>query len=184
MWAAVQFFLRSARIAAYSSRAARYPWLRRVRPLAAWAAVLPWGLTSFSGSVILTSLSILINRSYRPACGRRVLARSPLRPPSDGIHPALEVRHPLLGEFDVGLRDRSSVLLQRVQEHHQVLRALVQDTVAGVGEPDPELAQLTLYLRGDRERRGRCFWRLAVQVLRDEVIDLRGALGRQALDEP
>jgi hypothetical protein len=39
---------RSARIAAYSSRAARYSALRRARPLAAWAAVRPWRLTSLS----------------------------------------------------------------------------------------------------------------------------------------
>ena len=48
MWAAIQFFSRSARIAAYSSRAARYSGLGRARLLAAWAVVLPWGLTSLS----------------------------------------------------------------------------------------------------------------------------------------
>src|ERR1700722_6580406 len=63
MWAGIQFLSRSARIAAYSSRAARYSWLRWVRPLAAWAAVLPWGLTSLSTSVTVTSLSILISES-------------------------------------------------------------------------------------------------------------------------
>jgi hypothetical protein len=41
-----------------------------------------------------------------------------------------------------------------VQEDHQVLRALVQDAVASVREPDPELAQLAFDLGGDRERRG------------------------------
>jgi len=30
---------------------------------------------------------------------------------------ALEVGHPLLGQFDVGLRDRSGVFLQGMQEH-------------------------------------------------------------------
>jgi hypothetical protein len=41
MWAAIQFFSRNARIAAYSSRAAWYSGLRRARLLAAWAAALP-----------------------------------------------------------------------------------------------------------------------------------------------
>jgi hypothetical protein len=39
----------------------------------------------------------------------------------EGIHPALEVGYPLLGQVDVGLGDRFGVLLQRVQQHHQVL---------------------------------------------------------------
>ena len=60
MWAAIQFFSRSARIAAYSSRAARYSGLRRARALAAWVEVLPSGLTSLSAPVMVTSLSILI----------------------------------------------------------------------------------------------------------------------------
>ena len=67
-----------------------------------------------------------------------------------------------------------------MQEHHQVLRALVQDAVASVGEPNPQLA---FNLRGDRERRWRRFRRLAVQVLLDELVDLRSPLGRQSLDE-
>jgi hypothetical protein len=68
-----------------------------------------------------------------------------------------------------------------VQQNHQVLRPLVQNAVAGVGEPDPELAQLAVDLRGDRERRRWCFGRLAAQVLLDKVVDLRDALGQQGL---
>ena len=55
--------LARARIAAYSSRAARYSGLRRARLLVPWAAVLPWGLTSLSPSVTVTSLFILIRES-------------------------------------------------------------------------------------------------------------------------
>jgi hypothetical protein len=57
------FFSRSARIAAYSSRAARYSGMRRARLLVARAAVWPWGLTSLSASVTTSSSSILISRS-------------------------------------------------------------------------------------------------------------------------
>ena len=59
----------------------------------------------------------------------------------------------------------------------------MQDSVASVSEPDAQFAQLAFDLRGDRERRGRCLRRPAVQVLLDEVVDLRGALGRQSLNE-
>ena len=44
-----------------------------------------------------------------------------------------------------------------------------RDAVASIGEPDPELPQPAFNLRGDRERRGRPFWRLAVQVFLDKV---------------
>jgi hypothetical protein len=53
MWAAIQFFSRSLRIAAYSSRAARYFWLRRARPVAASAAALPLGLKRPAVQVLL-----------------------------------------------------------------------------------------------------------------------------------
>jgi hypothetical protein len=68
-----------------------------------------------------------------------------------------------------------------VQQNHQVLRPLVQNAVAGIGEPDAELAQLAVDLPGDGERRRWCFGRLAAQVLLDKVVDLRGALGQQSL---
>jgi len=120
---------------------------------------------------------------YWAVSRRRVLARCPRRCPPQGVHPALEIGHPLLRQPDVGARYCPGVLLQRVQEHHEILRALVQDPVASVREPDPKLAQLILNLRGDRERRRAFPYGLVVQVFRDEVIDLRGALGWQREDE-
>jgi hypothetical protein len=70
-----------------------------------------------------------------------------------------------------------------VQEHRQILRALVKDAIASVRKPDPQFAQLALDLRGDRECRRRLLWRSAVQVLFSEVVDLRRTPGRQRLDE-
>src|SRR5215472_3680413 len=102
MWAAIQFLSRSLRIAAYSCRASWYSGLRRARPSAASAADLPTGLSPLPASLTGMSLPILISRRHRAASRRRVLARGPRRPPLRGVHPALEVRHPLLGQFDVG----------------------------------------------------------------------------------
>jgi len=82
----------------------------------------------------------------------------------------------LLDRFDAGLRDRSGVFLQRVQEHHQVLRA----RGAGVAELSPELAQVAFDPRGDRGPAQVALRRLAVQVLLDEGVDLAARLGGRA----
>ena len=63
------------------------------------------------------------------------------------IHAPLEVRPSALGEFDVGSRHGTGVLLDGVQQDHQVLGALVEDPVPGVGEAHPQLPQLALELR-------------------------------------
>ncbi len=57
-----------------------------------------------------------------------------------GVHPRPEVCEPLLGEFLVGSREYSSVLLEGVEEDKEVARALVQDAVSRVRESDPWLA--------------------------------------------
>jgi hypothetical protein len=67
-----------------------------------------------------------------------------------------------------------------MQQDHQVVRALVQDPVPGVGEPNPELAELAVDLRRDRVLRRRRVRGPAVEVLLDVIVDLGGVLGASA----
>jgi hypothetical protein len=91
----------------------------------------------------------------------------------------MALRHRLLGG-----RHRPGVLLKCMQQHDEVAGALVKDSIARVGEANPQLAQLALNLRGDRVPRRRGIGRPAVQMLLDVIIDLGGPLRRQPVDEP
>jgi hypothetical protein len=71
-----------------------------------------------------------------------------------------------------------------VQEDHQIPEALIEDSVTGAAKPNPELAQLAIYLRGDRKVRRWSVYRLPVQVLVDLSIDLCRPPGWQSVDEP
>lgn len=82
------------------------------------------------------------------------------------------------------VRFRPGVLLESVEQHDEIARALIENPIARVGEPDPQLTQLPLDLRGDRVLRRRGFWRPAAQVRLDVVVDLGGPLRRQLVDEP
>jgi hypothetical protein len=70
-------------------------------------------------------------------------------------------------------------LLEGVQQDGEVARALIEDSVAGVGETDAELTQFPFDLGGDRKTRRGCLRGLSVQMLLDRVIDLGGPLPRQ-----
>jgi hypothetical protein len=74
------------------------------------------------------------------------------------------------------LRDRAGVLLDRVQQHHEVPRSLIQDAVADVCESDAQLTKLAVNLGGDRELRRRRGRRATIQVLLDVFVDLRRPL--------
>jgi hypothetical protein len=59
-----------------------------------------------------------------------------------------------------------------MEQHHQVPRALVKHAIARLGKPHPQLPQLALDLRRDREFRRRVARIAAVQVLLDGVVYL------------
>lgn len=106
------------------------------------------------------------------------------RPTAVRVHASLEVDHPLLGQVDSRLWDCAGVLFDRVHKHDQIPRTLVEDPVAGACEPDPQLPEPALDLRGDRKIRRWVARPLVIQVLLDEIVDLRRPLRRQAVDEP
>jgi hypothetical protein len=88
-----------------------------------------------------------------------------------------------LGHPKVSVGHRARRLLEGVQQHDEVARALIEDAVAGVREPDAELSQFTSDLRADGMVGRRRIWRTPVEVLLDERIELCCALGREGLDE-
>jgi hypothetical protein len=114
---------------------------------------------------------------------RRITSRRPRWFPRLRIHSPLEIRHSFLGQLLCGVGHSAGVLLEGVQQHHEVVGPLVEDAVSRVCESDSQLAQLVLDLRADREVRRWGTLGLIVQVLLDEVINLRRSLRRQTVDE-
>jgi hypothetical protein len=60
------------------------------------------------------------------------------------VHPRSEVSHSLLSLLPVARRHGARVLLEDVQQDDQVPGALVEDSIAGPCEPDPQLPQLSV----------------------------------------
>jgi hypothetical protein len=89
-----------------------------------------------------------------------------------GVHPLLEVCEALLGDLLVASREIAGVLLQSVEEDEQVAGALVKNAIPGIPEPNPELAQAAVDLRGDGELSRRRVCMAAVEVLLHELVDL------------
>jgi hypothetical protein len=79
----------------------------------------------------------------------------PWRPSRLGVHPPFEIDHPLLRQLFIRDRHCASVLLEGMQEDDEISGSLKEQAVASVREPNPQLTQLSLYLRGNRELRWR-----------------------------
>ena len=77
----------------------------------------------------------------------------------------------------------ASVLLESMKQDDEILRPLKQHAVAGLPEPNSKLPELTLDLRRNRMLRRRRGGVLTVQVLFDEVVDLRCRLRIEIVDE-
>jgi hypothetical protein len=60
------------------------------------------------------------------------------------VHSFLEVDHPRLSLPPVVCRNRTCVLLEDVQQDHQVPGSLVEHAIAGLREPNSQLTQLAI----------------------------------------
>lgn len=58
------------------------------------------------------------------------------------VHPRLEVSHPRLSRLAILRHDRARVLLEGVEQDHQASRTLIENAVAGLGEPYAQLPQI------------------------------------------
>lgn len=79
--------------------------------------------------------------------------------------------------MSVGSLDRASLLLEGVEENHEVAGALVENAVSRVRESDSQLTQPAVNLRGDRKLGRWAVGSAAVQVLLYELVDLGTAAG-------
>jgi hypothetical protein len=99
------------------------------------------------------------------------------------VHSRPKVSHPPLSLLPVARGDRAGVLLEDVQQDHQIPGALIEHAVAGPCEPNPQLPQLSLDLRCRRELWRWVAWITAVEMLLDGIVDLRDS-ERLQLQQP
>jgi hypothetical protein len=118
-----------------------------------------------------------------PVARRRILTRCARWFPRFRVHALLEISHPPLRQSLLRGRHRSRVLLEGVQQDDQVPGSLIENPGPRVGEPDSQLAQLSLDLRTDWKLRRRRIGCSTVEVLLDVIVNLRRPLRGKRLDE-
>jgi hypothetical protein len=101
---------------------------------------------------------------------------------SGRVNPCLEFGPSILGDFDLGTRNRAGVLAEDVEEDHQAPGAAVEDPVVLPTVMAPQLAELSLNLRAVRKRKVRLGGREHVQPI-DLIVECHLALRVQPIDE-
>ncbi len=109
----------------------------------------------------------MLNWSIWPTS--RVSAGCAWRPPLFRVHALFEVGPALLGDLDLVARELPRVLAEHLQENDEISRAPVQDPVELASVVTAKFSQLTLYLRGVRERQVRIGPREHVETVDLEV---------------
>ena len=78
--------------------------------------------------------------------------------PRSRVHPLAEILETLLRHLDVARWHRARVLLDGMEQDHEIARAAVEDAIARPAKTNSQLAQLTGDLRCDRKLGRRRVW--------------------------